>query len=74
MGAQPGWTFTVFRPGEALIDPDTGMNLGVEREKIGRLRISEVKEKYSIAEPVEGSEFKRGDILKLQPTGDAPPS
>lgn len=67
MGAQPGWTFTVFRPGEALIDPETGLNLGVEREQIGRLRIVEVKEKYSVADPLEGAEFKRGDILRLQP-------
>ena len=69
MGAQPGWTFVVFRPGEALIDPETGLNLGTEREQVGRLRIADVKEKYSIADALEGAEFKRGDILRLEPRG-----
>jgi len=33
-GVQPGMEFAVYRPGEELIDPDTGISLGSEEAKI----------------------------------------
>jgi len=63
-GVTGGMEFDVYRPGEALIDPDTGLNLGAETEKIGRVRVSDVKEKFSIAEVVSGADMERGDLVK----------
>jgi curli biogenesis system outer membrane secretion channel CsgG len=60
-----GTVLEVSRPGEALIDPDTGLNLGTTESKIGKLRIAQVQEKFSIAEPVEGEGFDKGDIVRL---------
>ena len=36
-GVQPGMKFSVYRPGEELIDPDTGLSLGSEESKIGEI-------------------------------------
>jgi len=59
-----GMTLMVFRKGEALIDPDTGMNLGSEDEFVGRLRISEVKPKFSKGKLLDGKP-ESGDIVKF---------
>jgi curli biogenesis system outer membrane secretion channel CsgG len=65
-GIAVGDRYSVYSEGEALIDPDTGMQLGSTDEVIGAIEIAEVKEKYAIAYPVSGSGFKRGDVLKVQ--------
>ncbi len=62
-GIAVGDRYTVYSEGEALIDPDTGIQLGSTDEMIGAIEIAEVKEKFSIAYPVSGSGFKRGDNL-----------
>ncbi len=66
MGISPGSYFTVFSKGEELIDPETGLSLGSAIARIGSVQVSQVLDKFSIAETVEGSGFKRGDILKMQ--------
>jgi curli biogenesis system outer membrane secretion channel CsgG len=64
-GAAVGETFTVYRRGEELIDPDTGENLGSEEEKIGTVKIYQIKEKYSKAKAVSGGgKIKKGDIFR----------
>ncbi|WP_136810448.1 CsgG/HfaB family protein [Desulfosediminicola flagellatus] len=65
-----GSTFTVQRPGEELIDPDTGISFGVAETPIGMLRITQVETARSRAEMVTGSMPARGDILR----NSAPPS
>lgn len=70
LGVYPGDEFRVLREGEKLIDPATGLELGAEREEIGRIRVVKVLEKYSIAEVVTGENFQRNDLLitdKLAP-------
>ncbi len=64
-GASAGETFTVYRKGEELIDPDTGEILGSEEENVGTIKIYEVQEKYSKARAVSGAgKIKRGDIFR----------
>ena len=63
-GVETGQEFTVLSKGEALIDPDTGMNLGSETTEIGTIEVTAVKEKFSIAKVLEGSDFKRGDMIQ----------
>ena len=60
-----GTVLEVSRPGEELIDPDTGLNLGTTESKIGKLKVTQVQEKFSIAEAVEGTGFDKGDIVRL---------
>jgi curli biogenesis system outer membrane secretion channel CsgG len=61
---QKGMTFMVFRPGEELIDPDTGMNLGSDDQFIGRLRVDDVKPKFSKGTTLDAS-AQAGDIVKV---------
>ena len=52
-----GDTFQVLREGESLVDPDTGMDLGSEATRLGRIKVIDVQPKFSKAQ-VEGG----GDI------------
>lgn len=57
---------TIYRQGEELIDPDTGLSLGSELEKIGTIKIVSdmVGGKASKGEVISGSNFKTGDLVK----------
>lgn len=59
-----GKTFDVYGVGEELIDPMTGLSLGKEESKIGRIEVTSVEDKYSKAKILEGSGFKYGDVVK----------
>ena len=65
-GVQSGDTFAVYKEGEALVDPDTGMNLGSEKTKIADIKIGEVQEKFSKAQVTSGKaeEISKGDIVQ----------
>lgn len=58
--------FTVYSKGEELIDPATGLSLGSSLSRSGTVRVTQVSDKFSIADAIEGSGFKRGDIVKFQ--------
>ncbi|MCK9554592.1 hypothetical protein M0R36_02070 [bacterium] len=59
-----GDEFEIFRKGDELVDPDSGIPLGFEKKKSGRVRVVEVQDKFSLAETVSGGNFSRGDIIK----------
>jgi len=65
-GVKIGDVFSVYRKGEELIDPDTGLSLGAEEQKIGTIKV--VKDiaggKASIATVLSGSGFQTGDIVR----------
>lgn len=58
--------FTVFSKGEELIDPETGLSLGSALTRSGTIRVTQISEKFSVAQTIEGSGFKRGDVIKMQ--------
>jgi len=58
--------FTVYSKGEELIDPVTGLSLGSTLKRSGTVRVTQVDDQFSIAEIIEGSGFKRGDIVKMR--------
>lgn len=61
--------FVVYRPGEALIDPDTGLNLGATETLIGKIRVVNNNignGKASQCMAVSGSGFERNDIVRIQ--------
>ena len=63
-GAAPGDVFTVFSTGEEMIDPDTGESLGSEEEKVGTIKLTSVKEKFSKASVASGQAFAKGFLVK----------
>jgi curli biogenesis system outer membrane secretion channel CsgG len=73
-GIKGGDCLEVYKRGEELVDPDTGMSLGYQISKIGYAQISSIEDKFSIAHVVKGSGGK-GDIVKLLEGGieDVPP-
>lgn len=65
-GLNVGDTFSVYKEGEAMVDPDTGMNLGSENTKTGDIKISEVQDKFSKAQVTSGKieSMGKGDIVQ----------
>lgn len=61
-----GMEFEIFRVGESIKDPDTGLDLGAEEEKIGRIKVIEdaLKGKAAKAKIVEGKDIQTGDIIR----------
>jgi hypothetical protein len=66
VGITAGMRFSVYRMGEALIDPVTGLDLGAEEELLGVIEASDIKEKYSICSLVSGSGFDAGDMVRYE--------
>lgn len=67
-GVTPGMTFWVYRPGEELIDPDTGISLGSEEMKIGKIEVvSDVAGGKACKAIVKsGSNFDTGDVVRIK--------
>jgi curli biogenesis system outer membrane secretion channel CsgG len=65
-GVKIGDSFNVYRPGEELIDPETGISLGSETTMIGRVQVVEVEDKFSKATVVSGAGFERGSIIRFE--------
>lgn len=64
---QVGDTFNVYGEGEVLTDPVTGLPLGAEKSKIGKVIVNEVQDKFSKASIVDSpGEIKRGDLLMVE--------
>lgn len=63
---EPGMTFYVFRKGEEIKDPDTGLVLGAEETKVGKIEVTEdaLKGKAAKAKVLQGTDFKVGDIVR----------
>lgn len=60
---EKGDMLTIMAKGEDLIDPKTGLSLGAEEEEVGVVKVTSVKDKYSIAKSVDAdlSEVSVGD-------------
>jgi len=65
-GVQAGDAFAVYKEGEAMVDPDTGMNLGSEKTKIADIKVSDVQEKFSKAQVTSGKieDIGKGNIIQ----------
>jgi curli biogenesis system outer membrane secretion channel CsgG len=65
-GVKPGMEFAVYSKGEELIDPDTGLSLGSEESRIGRIKVAQDigDGKACKAIVVSGSGFKAGDLVR----------
>jgi len=68
-GVTVGDTFVVSRPGERLVDPDTGLDLGSVESNVGVIRVTDNtmgNGKASRCTVVSGDSFERGDIVRPQ--------
>ena len=66
-GLAKGDSLNVYRPGIALIDPDTGENLGSAETFIGNIKVIRVNPKFTIAEVQEKTltePVQIGDIVR----------
>ncbi len=63
---EPGMKFYVFRKGEEIKDPDTGLILGAEESLVGRIQVVEdaLKGKAAKAKVIQGTDFQVGDIVR----------
>jgi len=64
-GVQLGQEFEVFALGGALIDPDTGENLGNEEVLIGKIKVTRIMPKFSQADVLSDSGIETGSVARL---------
>ena len=62
-GLSAGEVLLAVRPGQAVVDPDTGVQLGVAETELGMLTLAEVEDARAKA-PVGTLALQTGDILK----------
>lgn len=60
----PGERLAVVRPGEALIDPDTGISLGSTETPVGEVQVASVQDRFSIATIQGGAKLEARDRVK----------
>jgi curli biogenesis system outer membrane secretion channel CsgG len=63
-GLKAGDIFNVMRPGQELIDPDTGISFGSAETKVAELKLDTVETSRAKASVLSGAEVQRGDILR----------
>lgn len=69
IGLKVGDTLQIIRPGQPIVDPETRVVIGRKKDTIlGKCRITEIMEKLSIAEPVEGCSWEVNDIVRFEET------
>lgn len=59
----------VMRPGQEVVDPDTGVELGSMDSRIGQIKLTTVEENRSLGKMIDGTGVQSGDLLKLVKTG-----
>jgi hypothetical protein len=64
-GMNPGLELSLYRPGRELKHPRTGQVLGRTEEALGRLRLREVFENYSVGTTAPGSRVAAGDRARI---------
>ncbi|MCH7489205.1 MAG: hypothetical protein IID05_00795 [Gemmatimonadetes bacterium] len=64
-GVEQGMEFEVYEEQKALIDPETGLNLGAPERFIGSIRVTQVNERFSVAEVAAGGGFARNNVVRF---------
>lgn len=54
-GVKPGMVLVIVRRGREVIDPVTGQSLGAVAIEVGRVRLHQVQERFSVGRLVDGS-------------------
>ncbi len=61
---EPGLVLEVYETQPALIDPDTGKNLGAPDKLLGEIQIETVQAGFSTAKVVSGTGFARNNVVR----------
>ena len=68
-GVEAGDTFYIYRKGEDLVDPDTGLSLGSVDTKVGEIKVLNAnigEGKASQCSIINGNGFKKGDFVRME--------
>lgn len=65
-GVKVGDEFTVYKAGQELVDPDSGLSLGVEETLAGKVQVIKTMPKFSITSITSGGGFGKGDIIRYE--------
>ena len=65
-GVRIGMELDVYEVQPALVDPETGKNLGAPDRLIGSIKVTQVLEKFSTAQLLAGEGFARGNIVRMK--------
>lgn len=63
-GVSPGQVLAVYEVQPALIDPDTGKNLGAPDKLLGEIQVETVQAGFSTAKMLTGSGFTRNNVVR----------
>ena len=63
VGVQPGQEFTVFARGETIACKD-GKSLKILGKKVGKIKVTSIMERHSLAVPVGEGAFSEGQIVR----------
>ncbi len=63
VGVQPGQEFTVFAKGETIACKD-GKSLNILGKKLGKIKVTSIMERHSLAGPADKGEFSEGQIVR----------
>ncbi|MBI4179227.1 hypothetical protein HY522_07385 [bacterium] len=63
-GLQAGRLLNLHRPGRAVVDPTTGVQLAVTDVQIGQVRVDQAWPAYSTGTAISDTAPRRGDILR----------
>jgi curli biogenesis system outer membrane secretion channel CsgG len=63
-GVEPGLVLEVYETQPALIDPDTGKNLGAPDKLLGEVQVDNVQAGFSTAKVVSGAGFARNNVVR----------
>ena len=64
-GLTVGDRLTIYRPGQEMIDPDSGLSFGRMESRVAVVEIQEVEPFRAKAKIVEGETIQKGDIAKM---------
>jgi len=63
-GVSPGLVLQVYEVQPALIDPETGKNLGAPDKLLGEIQVETVQAGFSTAKMLTGSGFARNNVVR----------
>jgi len=63
-GVSPGQVLEVYEVQPALIDPDTGKNLGAPDKLLGEIQVETVQAGFSTAKMLAGGGFARNNVVR----------
>ncbi len=63
VGVKPGQEFTVFAQGETIACKD-GKSLKILGKKLGKIKVTSIMERHSLAVPVGEGEFSEGQVVR----------